>query len=69
MEPERFKERFGTMAVKKGFVTAGQIIEAMNIQIMNDIDNQEHRLIGTILFEQGHITLSQLQEVLDVMNQ
>jgi len=69
MEPDRFKKRFGTIAVEKGFVTAEQVLEAMNIQIKEDIQGREHRLIGTILVEKGDITFSQLQEVLDTMNQ
>jgi hypothetical protein len=51
------------IAVEKGFVTAEQVIEAMNIQILEDMEKREHRLIGTILLDQGILTISQIDEV------
>ncbi len=69
MDKENIEMRFGTIAVEKGFVTADQVIEAMNIQILEDIEKQEHRLIGSILLDQGIITISQIDEVLkDLVN-
>ena len=69
MDTESIEMRFGTIAVEKGFVTAEQVIEAMNIQILEDMEKREHRLIGTILLDQGIITISQIDEVLrDMVN-
>jgi len=69
MDSENIEMRFGTISVEKGFVTADQVIEAMNIQILEDIEKQEHRLIGSILLDQGLLTLSQIDEVLkDMLN-
>jgi len=55
--------RFGIVAVKKGFITAEQLIEALRIQVMGDIEQKEHKLIGTILLETGLITSEQIDEV------
>jgi len=69
MDTENIEIRFGTIAVEKGFVTAEQVIEAMNIQILEDMEKREHRLIGTILLDQGILTISQIDEVLrDMVN-
>jgi hypothetical protein len=57
------KDRFGTIAVKKGFVTKEQVLEAMKIQMDRDLDGLEHRLIGSILYSMGYMTLQQIDEV------
>ena len=57
------EDRFGTIAVKKGFVTKEQVLEAMKIQMERDLDGLEHRLIGSILYSMGYITLPQIDEV------
>ncbi len=51
--------------MEKGFITADQVIEALRIQVMEDIEKGKHRLIGRILLEQGLITLSQIEKLLD----
>ena len=61
----QFRRRFGFMAVKKGFITLDQLIEAMKIQVRGEINNGEHRLIGTILMELGFLNSSQVNEVLE----
>ncbi len=65
METEHLEKRFGILALEKGFITADQVIEALRIQVMEDIAKGKHRLIGRILLEQGVITLSQIEELLD----
>ena len=62
---EQLKKRFGFMAVKKGFITIDQLIEAMKIQVREEINNGEHRLIGTILIEMGFMNTSQVNKVLE----
>ena len=57
------EERFGTIAVKKGFVTKEQILEAMKVQMERNLDGLEHRLIGSILYSMGYMTLQQIDEV------
>ena len=55
--------RFGIVAIDKGFITAEQLIEALRIQVMGDIEQGEHKLIGTILLEMGLVTGEQIDEV------
>ena len=61
----QFQKRFGLIAVEKGFITADQLVEAFKAQVMEEIEKGKHRLIGVILYEQGLITLGQIDEVLE----
>ena len=61
---ELFKKRYGNIAIEKGFITPHQLIEALNHQVMKEIKDGEHYLIGVILFDLGYITLEQDSEVL-----
>lgn len=61
------ENRFGTIAVKKGFVTKEQVLEAMKIQMERNLDGLEHRLIGSILYSMGYITLPQIDEVAEAV--
>ena len=65
MEKEQFEKRFGVIAIEKKFITAEQLIEAIKVQVMEDIEKGKHRLIGRILLESGQITVSQIDEVLE----
>ena len=64
MTEEDKEIRFGIIAVNKGYATAEQVIEALNIQVKEDISIGKHRKIGMILLEQGDLTLVQIDEVL-----
>ncbi len=64
METEHIEKRFGILAVEKGMVTAEQVIEALRIQVVEDLQKGKHRLIGRIFLEQGWMTISQIDEVL-----
>jgi len=67
MEAEHLEKRFGVLAVEKGFIRPDHVIDALKIQVTEDIDKGAHRLIGRILLEQGLLTLSQIDEVLASM--
>ncbi len=67
METEHLEKRFGILAVEKGLVTAEQVIDAMKVQIMEDVNKGKHRLIGLILLERGLLSLGQIDEVLKAM--
>ena len=67
MAVEQLEKRFGTIAVEKGFITKDQLIEVINTQVMEDIEGKKHRLIGTIMFEQGVINIQKIDEVLKSM--
>jgi len=61
------EKRFGIIAVEKGFVSADNVMEALKVQVTEDLSKGEHRLIGRIFFEQNLLTLSQLNQVLTAM--
>jgi hypothetical protein len=64
METGYQRERFGVVAVKKGFVTAEQTIRALALQVIEENSKKMRRPIGRILLGQGAISISQLDQVL-----
>ncbi len=58
-------ERFASIAVEKGFITAEQARAALAEQLGDDLAHKRHRLIGHILFEKDWITPRQIDLVLD----
>jgi hypothetical protein len=56
--------RFGTIAVKKGFITEDQLKKAMMEQLEDNIKGRDHRIIGAILYKRGWITYDQVDAVL-----
>lgn len=56
--------RFGVIAVHRGIVVLEQVKQALVEQLEDDIQGREHRLLGTILYEHGWITQSQIESVL-----
>lgn len=68
MEKEHGGKRFAVVAVEKGFATEEQVLEALKIQLMEDLARKGHRLIGEILVSQGYITEERVDEVvLEIM--
>lgn len=63
-EMSQLCHRFGTVAVRKGFITGDQLKEAFLEQVEEDLNGQEHRLIGTILYEKEWMTWEQVDVVL-----
>ena len=57
-------QRFGAIAVRKGFVSLDDVKSTINEQIDDDINGREHRLLGTILYDNGVITEYQIDVVL-----
>jgi len=68
MTTKHFEKRFGMVAVEKGFVTAEQVVEAIEIQVEENMAQKKHRFIGTVLVDQGYMRHSQIQEVLTSMD-
>lgn len=62
----RYASRFGDIAVRKGYVTEKQVKEALAEQTIYQSFTglRHHKLIGEILFENGWITLTQVENVL-----
>lgn len=59
--------RFGSIAVRKGFITSEQLIEVLSIQATENVENNKHRIIGTILREKEYLSIEQIDEILKVM--
>ncbi len=69
MRTEQRKARFGVIAVKKGYVTLKQVIDALGIQAKQKLATGKHKHIGQILFEQGLISRTQLDDILQTLKQ
>lgn len=67
MPEGKLDKRFGAVAIDKGFITLENLIEAMKIQILENMDGSDHRLIGQILWEEGFMDSEQINEVLRSM--
>ena len=67
MSEGKLDKRFGAVAIDKGFITLENLIDAMKIQIRENLDGSEHRLIGQILWEEGYLDSDQINEVLKSM--
>lgn len=60
--------RFGAAAVHMGIVTLEELKAAMVVQVDDDVNGREHRLLGSILFDRGLITAGQIDAVLTELN-
>jgi hypothetical protein len=58
---------FGVVAVQKEFIAKDEIRKALEIQLNEDFSIGKHRLIGTILLDEGLITRTQFDEVLHIL--
>jgi hypothetical protein len=63
----RYAYSFGQIAISMGFVNEAQVKKALAEQIVNDPFTRfsPHKLIGEILFENGWMTLKQIEKVLE----
>ncbi|MFH1487338.1 MAG: hypothetical protein ABII06_00375 [Pseudomonadota bacterium] len=60
--------RFGMLAVQKGFVSSGQIVDALELQVKENFSSGKHRLIGEILLDLGFIDGTQLDEIVQILH-
>lgn len=63
-ETEHQPERFGTIAVRKGFITHEQLLKAITEQVDGNIAGRGHKPIGRILFERGWLGLHEIESIL-----
>lgn len=56
-------DRFGELAVRKGYLTAGQLQEVLRIQAELKAQGEKKRL-GVVCIERGYITSDQMEDVL-----
>jgi hypothetical protein len=61
--------RFGKVAIDKGFITMEQMLNAIEVQVKENIAFGTHRKIGMILMQEGHITIAQIEQVLEVVGE
>jgi hypothetical protein len=64
MEIGEIERRFGTLALEKGFITLDQLVEAMNSQVVENLELGTHTPIGTIMVQKGWLDVPQINEVL-----
>jgi len=67
MAIKELDQRFGSIAIKKGFITSEQLVEALSIQVTENVENNAHRIIGTILRERAYLSIGQINEILNEM--
>lgn len=58
------EERFGTLAVKNGFLTIEQLKEGLNRQVEENIAGEPHRVIGAILMDLDYLDENQIAKIL-----
>ena len=66
---DKYCPRFGQTAVEMGYITQAQLKEALCHQIEENLSNQEHRLLGTILFDREWLTSDQIEKVMNMLLQ
>jgi len=67
MVKDGFGEGFGAKSIAKGFITIDQFLDAMKVQVKEDLDEGVHRPLGKILVELEYMDDSQVKEVLESM--
>jgi hypothetical protein len=67
MNIDKRQFRFGMVAIEKGYVTAEQVMKALEVQIKEDQSEGSHSWIGKILLDNGFITQAQLDDVLQMI--
>ena len=67
MAEKRFIKRFGTIAIEKGFITKDQFIDAMAMQIENDLEGSGHWILGSLLSRMDYMTPEQINEVIEAI--
>lgn len=58
------ERRFGSIAIEKGFITPDDLTGALKIQVQEEFEFQNRRLIGQILFGLDKMTVDQIKKVL-----
>ena len=59
-----YEERFGNIAIAKGFISPEELLNALRIQVQEETEKKRHRLVGQILLEQRVISGEQIQQVM-----
>jgi len=62
---DHYERSFGIIAVEKGFITPEDLIEALKVQVNQEIEVGKHRFFGGILPHQDKITARQIARQID----
>ena len=63
------QRRFGFIAIEKGFVKADQLYEALLRQRVQETEEADRRPLGMILKDLGYLSVSQIDEVLQTLEE
>ena len=61
------QRRFGFIAIEKGFIKADQLYEALLKQRAQETGGAERRPLGMILKDLGYLSISQVNEILQTL--
>ena len=61
------QRRFGFIAIEKGFIKADQLYEALMRQRAQETGGAERRPLGMILKDLGYLSVSQIDEILQTL--
>jgi hypothetical protein len=61
------QRRFGFITIEKGFIKADQLYEALIKQRAQEAGGTERRLMGMILKDLGYLSVSQIDEILQTL--
>lgn len=64
---DHYEKQFGIIAIEKGYITPVMLIEALKVQVEDEVEFHTHRLIGEILMEKDYLTAMQIQEILNTI--
>lgn len=64
LEMELLEKRFGMVAVDNDYISKDQLQQALRAQIDENIENNSHKLIGSILMELGYLDEEQTNKIL-----
>ena len=64
---EQYEKRFGMIAIEKGYISPEDLNEALKVQVREEIEIGNHRLLGAILLYQDRITAIQIDDVVKTL--
>jgi hypothetical protein len=67
MELDFPQRRFGFIAIEKGFIKVDQLYEALIKQRAQETGRAERRLLGMILQDMGYLSVSQIEEIVQTL--
>ena len=67
MDKDLPQRRFGFIAIEKGFIKADQLWEALIKQRAQETGKAERRPLGMILKDLGYLSVSQIDEILQTL--